>query len=308
MTKLLTIGIPTFNRAQLLDRQLAWLAQAVKGFESECEIIISDNCSSDDTPEVVKKWQSVFSNTALKLNRNSENVGAIRNIAYCINEATNKHVWVISDDDVVYAKTLPYVLRILTEYPDLGLLILNFSGRYAKTGRLVLERCYDVESDGVSSNGKALFERCFEQHIGGVALTTALVYRTDLAQRAIQEWPSGLNNTGFQIYVTAFCALHGSAKVTMDTFLEYAAGTAFWEVDKEIFLNFRYAELPEVYVKLMKMGYSDRLCRRKVLDRSKKFKSKFILRSFGRRPVTTINVLSRYLASVLRVTFYHSWR
>ena len=109
MTKLLTIGIPTFNRAQLLDRQLAWLAQAVKGFESECEIIVSDNCSSDDTPEVVKKWQSVFSDTALKLNRNSENVGAIRNIAYCINEATSKHVWVISDDDVVYAKTLPYL-------------------------------------------------------------------------------------------------------------------------------------------------------------------------------------------------------
>ena len=92
MTKLLTIGIPTFNRAQLLDRQLAWLAQAVKGFESECEIIVSDNCSSDDTPEVVKKWESHFSNTALKLNRNSENVGAIRNIAYCITPAR----WIVS--------------------------------------------------------------------------------------------------------------------------------------------------------------------------------------------------------------------
>lgn len=306
MNKSLTIGIPTFNRAQLLDKQLAWLAQAIEGFESECEIIISDNCSTDDTPQVVKKWQSVFSNTALKLNRNSENVGAIRNIAYCINKATNKHVWVISDDDVIHAKTLPYVLGILTEYPDLGLLILNFSGRHAKTGRLILERCYDVESDGVSSNGKVMFERCFEQHIGGVALTSALVYRTDLAQCAIREWPFGLNNTGFQIYVTAFCALHGSAKVTMDTFLEYAAGTAFWEADKETFLNFRYAELPEVYVKLMKMGYSSKLCRRKVLQRSRDFRLRFILRSLKRRPVTTINVLSRYLASVLRVTFYHS--
>ena len=44
MQKLLTIAIPTYNRAALLDKQLAWLATAIKGFESECEIIISDNC------------------------------------------------------------------------------------------------------------------------------------------------------------------------------------------------------------------------------------------------------------------------
>ena len=35
MHTLLTIAIPTYNRADLLDQQLAWLAQAIKGFESE---------------------------------------------------------------------------------------------------------------------------------------------------------------------------------------------------------------------------------------------------------------------------------
>ena len=54
MQKLLTIAIPTYNRAALLDKQLAWLATAIKGWESECEIIISDNCSTDNTPGVVK--------------------------------------------------------------------------------------------------------------------------------------------------------------------------------------------------------------------------------------------------------------
>jgi len=58
--QLLTIGLPTFNRAQLLDKQLAWLAQSIQGSQSKCEIIISDNCSTDDTPEVIKKWQSTF--------------------------------------------------------------------------------------------------------------------------------------------------------------------------------------------------------------------------------------------------------
>ena len=45
MSKLLTISIPTYNRAQMLDRQLKWLASEVLGNEGDCEIIISDNCS-----------------------------------------------------------------------------------------------------------------------------------------------------------------------------------------------------------------------------------------------------------------------
>ena len=67
MNKLLTIAIPTYNRAALLDKQLAWLAIAIKGFESECEIIISDNCSTDNTPGVVKK--SATSSSFIYTNR-----------------------------------------------------------------------------------------------------------------------------------------------------------------------------------------------------------------------------------------------
>ena len=129
MSRLLTIGVPTYNRAQLLDQQLAWLADAIKGYESECEIVISDNCSTDDTPEVIEKWRPAFGDAALQLNRNSENIGAIRNISHCINSATSKYVWTISDDDQIEARTVPYLLRLLTEHPDLTLVILNFSSR-----------------------------------------------------------------------------------------------------------------------------------------------------------------------------------
>ena len=43
MNKLLTLAIPTYNRAELLDKQLTWLAQAIIGIESDCEIFVSDN-------------------------------------------------------------------------------------------------------------------------------------------------------------------------------------------------------------------------------------------------------------------------
>jgi glycosyltransferase involved in cell wall biosynthesis len=60
MNKLLTIAIPTYNRADLLDKQLEWLSQAIKGYESECEIFVSDNCSSDHTQEIIQKWQDIL--------------------------------------------------------------------------------------------------------------------------------------------------------------------------------------------------------------------------------------------------------
>lgn len=52
--RLLTISIPTYNRALLLNDQLAWFAGAVKGNEELCELIVSDNASSDATREVVE--------------------------------------------------------------------------------------------------------------------------------------------------------------------------------------------------------------------------------------------------------------
>lgn len=304
MNKLLTIGLPTFNRAQLLDKQLAWLAQAIKGFESQCEIIVSDNCSPDDTRDVIKNWQPMFASTTFRVNRQSENVGAIKNIAYCMNAATGKHVWTIGDDDRIEAETLAYVLRILSAYPDLALMILNFSTRNVRTGKLDQERWFDIENEDVTSNGKAMFERCLQVgKAGGVALTTALVYRTDLAQCALREWPTGLSNTGVQIYITGFCALHGSVKVTKDIYLECATGTHFWKEDNKIRVSFRYAEMPEVYVKLMEIGYSKKVCRRMVHEQSREIRWRFIIWCLRRWPITTIKALGRHLIAVWRVHF-----
>ncbi|PAX46954.1 glycosyltransferase family 2 protein, partial [Brunnivagina elsteri] len=99
MTRLLTIAIPTFNRSVILDKQLEWLNQAIRGFENDCEILISDNCSTDNTPDIIKKWQNNFSNVVFISNCNTSNIGVMRNITFCLNTAQTKYVWVIGDDD-----------------------------------------------------------------------------------------------------------------------------------------------------------------------------------------------------------------
>lgn len=52
MEKILTIAIPTYNRANYLKRALKSIA---KQYDDRLEIIVSDNASLDDTEEVVRE-------------------------------------------------------------------------------------------------------------------------------------------------------------------------------------------------------------------------------------------------------------
>lgn len=298
MKKLLTIAIPTYNRAQLLDKQLAWLAQAIKGFESECAVIISDNCSTDNTQEVIKKWQPLFGNTQFNSNRNSENIGVMRNIAYCINAATSKYLWTIGDDDQIQDRTLAYVLKKLKEHPELSLLILNFSCRYEPTNQLIYERCFDIKNEEVCANGKAIFQRCLEENHAGVGFMTAQVYCTELVQSALQKWSLGLNNMEAQVYWTAFCAAYGSVNVTKDTYVENAFGVSYWMREPKVLLRMQYIDLPRLYVKLMEIGYSNIFCRKLVLKHFTENNWRVFFGALRRWPVLAISIIIPYLALV----------
>ncbi len=73
---LLSICIPTYNRATLLDQCLRSIVEQTH--ESlDYEIIVSDNNSNDTTEEVVRKYASI---TNLRYFKNEENIGAVRNI------------------------------------------------------------------------------------------------------------------------------------------------------------------------------------------------------------------------------------
>ena len=56
---LLSICIPTYNRAELLRSALLSLVPQVKESGGEVELVVSDNCSTDDTRRVVE-WARQF--------------------------------------------------------------------------------------------------------------------------------------------------------------------------------------------------------------------------------------------------------
>ncbi|RZK27070.1 MAG: glycosyltransferase family 2 protein, partial [Flavobacterium sp.] len=82
---LLSICIPTYNRCEILDNTIFSLLND-SSFNSELiEIIVSDNCSTDDTSEMMQKYPQV------KYHRNSENVKD-RNFSIALNYATGLYL------------------------------------------------------------------------------------------------------------------------------------------------------------------------------------------------------------------------
>ncbi len=300
MPKLLTIAIPTYNRASILDRQLAWLAQDIKEFESECEIIVSDNCSTDDTQDALAYWQTYFArtSTSFKVNTNKQNIGVIKNVAYCMNAATSKYVWTIGDDDVIQQQTVAYIFNNIKKHLDLAVLILNFSATDYLTGKLLSERRYLIEDEELYSNGKAVFEYCLQSDHVGLAFLTALVYRTELIQQAIQKWTNSVNSLEAQIFWTGFCAAGGSVKISKDVYVDYTCGTSYWLKNPKSAFQMNYSS-PAVYLKLEEIGYSKIVCRRMLLKHWRNENNlRVILGALRRWPLRTIKIMAPYLALV----------
>lgn len=302
--KILTIAIPTYNRAELLDRQLAWVTNAIKGFENECEIFVSNNCSTDGTAQVIETWASKCSQADFQVFHQTENVGAIRNIAHCIRTSSAEHIWVLSDDDTVFDKTLPYILQELQTTPDIGLITLNFSSRDFYTKAIRYERRYALDKNLYDSQGDKVFETCvrMDGSAGGMALTSAQIYRTDLAQKALSEWQSGVKNLAVQVYVTGYCAKYGGAKVTQDTYLECSEGNNFFLSDRAIHLKLLYADVPQMYTRLMQIGYSRDFCKTMIRKRVGEFSEVFaskkkLLKTFFKHPATMGNAIFKMAAN-----------
>ena len=309
MSKLLTIAIPTYNRAELLDKQLTWLSQAIQGFESECEILVSDNCSTDHTQSIISKWQNILTNITFKSNKNPENIGVMRNIFHCLSSATTKYVWTIGDDDPIQERAVAYVMDKIKNIDDLSLLFLNFSGRNKITGeavhppKIVGNRWFDADTEDGEGDGKAIFEHCFTKSVGAVIFLTATVYRADLIKRALQIWPTASNNWISLAYLAGYCAANGKVIVTKDVYLECIVGVSYWQKEPKAALLMQYQHIPEVILKLEQVGYSKAYSYRMLLQNYHEVDLKVFLGAMRRWPVSAIKTVVPFLALVGMAAF-----
>lgn len=113
---LVTIAIPTFDRAALLrDCVQAALAQTYENIE----VLVSDNASPDNTQQVLQE----FDDKRLRVLTQSTNIGLLPNWNACLTAARGEYVVFVSDDDRISPFFLSGCMELIDQRPDLPIVV-----------------------------------------------------------------------------------------------------------------------------------------------------------------------------------------
>ena len=91
--KLVSIGIPTFNRSNLIKNAIQ---SALNQTYENIEIIISNNASTDKTIDILETFSS---NKKIRVFHQEKNIGVVNNWNFCLNNARGEFFLMLSDDD-----------------------------------------------------------------------------------------------------------------------------------------------------------------------------------------------------------------
>lgn len=113
-TPRLSVCLPTYNRASYLKATItSILAQTLGDFE----LIVADNCSTDDTPNVV----AAFADPRIRYVRQDANIGHYRNMNAALDLSRGRYVCIVHDDDVYAPDFLARETEVLDRYPAVGM-------------------------------------------------------------------------------------------------------------------------------------------------------------------------------------------
>lgn len=114
---LVSIGIPTYNRAASYLRHA--LGSAVNQTYKNIEIIVSDNCSPDNTESFVRE----VNDPRIRYFRQKENIGPLKNRAFCLEQARGEYFVVLMDDDLIDEDFVSTCMDAVKDHGESGLVL-----------------------------------------------------------------------------------------------------------------------------------------------------------------------------------------
>ena len=135
---LVTIAIPTFNRAETFLAPA--LKSAVEQTYRNLDILVSDNASQDATEKVVKS----FADERIRYHRHPENIGGPRNWNFCIDQARGDYVLLLMDDDLIDPDLIAVCVARAKQAPSAGVI---------RTGTRVIDEQGKVLRESVNRAG-----------------------------------------------------------------------------------------------------------------------------------------------------------
>lgn len=114
-TPKVSVLIPTYNYAHYLDEAIqSVLDQTFADFE----LVIVDNCSSDNTDEVVRKY---LTDSRVSFHKNETNLGLVGNWNKCLEHAHGEYIKILCADDKLHPQLLENFVPVMDQHPNVSI-------------------------------------------------------------------------------------------------------------------------------------------------------------------------------------------
>ncbi len=151
MNELLSICIPTYDRAGYLQRSLDKIIPQAKQYD--IPIYISDNASPDNTEKVVAAFAREYPN--LFYSKNSKNQGGVVNVARVLHMSKTKYSWLLGDDDRITKNAIGEMITVL-ESADYDMVVVNGGKKLNSLAERVEGRVNDLKNFSLYSDRNKL--------------------------------------------------------------------------------------------------------------------------------------------------------
>lgn len=122
---MVTIGIPNYNYARYITDALN---SAVSQEYENLEIIIVDDCSNDNSVEVIEKWIARFTgDIKITLIKNSTNVGIAKVCNIILSNASGKYYQLLDADDILLPGKIKKQVDLLEKNSSCAFVYSNIS-------------------------------------------------------------------------------------------------------------------------------------------------------------------------------------
>jgi len=215
---LVSIGLPTYNRAHLLPRSVAsLLAQDYPNIE----IVISDNASSDGTQALCEEF--CRKDSRVRYIRQSANIGIVANHSEVFRQSRGAYYMTIGDDDWLDANYVSQCIQVVLQEPDV--VIACGRSRLFKNGQQVsiAENAQFGYQEAVQLTHGSGDDRIIELY----KRVTVLYWFQGVTRRDILEQIPPMRNVmmGDQMFMASL-AYMGKIKTVDSTAVNYSLGGA----------------------------------------------------------------------------------
>lgn len=284
--KTLTIAIPTYNRAEKLDRQIKFLFDSLSNIDLPIKIIICDNCSEDATENLCKSWNTKFLNQGIsfKYFKNATNLGLVGNMIRCIENSETDLVWVIGDDDNIIKDNLFKLLEIIKNtVEDYSIFHLNYIVMDGRNNEKIKDLFYEGDF-----NENISCINCLDSNtkVDAFMFITANIISKKIALEAINSWKNGAPLLAYPLYIYLYSSIIGSFK-----FIDFPVFIGYYHVGSWK----KYASLVmriEIPIVLLKLFNKNKISKSMFMRLIKNYTSPIkIAKEFLKKPILVLKVL-----------------